>query len=102
MSQPRLAPLAILGLATVTAAGFALQQYRRAEALAAELAAQTAAAETATAKLAATTTPTASPQADHTLAPAEESSAPDDFDGPPDESPDSRRDRRANRPNPAR
>lgn len=39
MPQPRLAGYALLGLLAVTAAGFALQQYRRAEALAAALAA---------------------------------------------------------------
>ncbi len=38
MTQPRLAVLAILGLTSVTAAGFALQQYRRAESLARQLA----------------------------------------------------------------
>ncbi len=38
MSQPRLAAIAILGLTTVTAAGLAYQQFKRAEQLAAELA----------------------------------------------------------------
>ena len=37
MSQPRLAAIAILGLTTVTAAGFAVYQYQRAEALTAQL-----------------------------------------------------------------
>ena len=38
MSQPRLAAIAILGLATITAAGLALQQYNRAQSLAEQLA----------------------------------------------------------------
>ena len=37
MSQPRLAAIAILGLSTVTAAGLAVYQYQRAEALTAQL-----------------------------------------------------------------
>ncbi|WP_221028963.1 hypothetical protein [Actomonas aquatica] len=100
MPSPRLAALAILGLATVTAAGFAWQQYQRAEALAAELAAaQNQAAE----KLAATTPPPAPDSApkpghlDERSAPGSEDfafddSATDDAGGPPRRDRGNRRD----------
>ncbi len=105
MSQPRLAALALLGLATVTAAGLALQQYRRAEALAARLAQAQNLADASSSRSAATGTPADIPApspanaADSDAASlSPDASMPDASDADPS---DDRRERRSNRGNPA-
>ncbi len=100
MPQPRLAAFAILGLVTITAAGLALQQYRRAEALAAQLATEQAIALTQEKELTEVRA-----QATHLATDAASGAsaqvATDDTDSDAAASPEDRRNRRGDRPNPA-
>ncbi len=99
MPQPRIAALAILGLATVTAAGLALQQYRRAEALAAELGRREALINR-TVQRAAQTAAAPSAPAEFDTASREGANLDEGDEDLTEVAPDSRRDRRGNRPDP--
>lgn len=98
MPQPRLAAFAILGLVTITAAGLALQQYRRAEALAAQLATEQAIALTQEKAL---TEVRAQQLATEETTDAPAQAAANDTASDAEASPEDRRNRRGDRPNPA-